>query len=138
MRSHLNTIHFIAMTCFRKETGRCLKATGKRTHSFGSVTTVVHLLSSVDPVIMPYGKDLKGYGRDRIQVAPRRLLGLSYENLTNPGLALPLRQPARIASVLGTDHHVPSIHILSQMNPIHILGLRFSLRNGYQNKQERE
>jgi hypothetical protein len=24
------------------------------------------------------------------------------------------------------------------MNPIHILGLRFSLRNGYQNKQERE
>lgn len=44
-----------------------------------------------------------------------------------------MRQPARIPSLLETYDHVPSVHILSQMNPIHMLVPRLPLVNEYQN-----
>jgi hypothetical protein len=95
MRPHLNTTRFTSLTrVSAKKRERCLKATGTRAQ-FGWASTVVHLLSSVDPIIIiSYGKDLKGCGRGRIEIVPRLGLG----------------------SVLETGHSVRRIHILTQVN----------------------
>lgn len=52
--SHLNTVHLIALTCVsakKQDTVRKLDARVRE--SIGWAAAVVHLQSSVDPVIMP-------------------------------------------------------------------------------------
>jgi hypothetical protein len=82
---------------------------------------------------------IRGCDRGGMEGVSRRLFEPSWENheklYESRSVALPLRQPARIESILQTDHHVPSIHILSQMNPVHNFVPPFSFTKEYQNAE---